>query len=144
MKSFLNLLFCCLPLLLGAQNNITGTWKGIITQDEGGYRTNYDMELVLKQEGDKITGRSTVRVDDIFAVMDLEGEMVSGGYFRFQEKAIVDFKKVEGLEWCIKRGQLLLKFEKDEVKLEGFWQGTTSFSTCIPGKIFVKKMSPRA
>ena len=144
MKTSYLCLLLFLPFLLGAQTNISGTWKGIITQDEGGYRSNYDMELVLKQEGDKITGRSTVRVDDIFAVMELEGEITSGGYLRFQESQIVDSKKAESLEWCIKRGQLLLKFEKDEWKLEGFWQGATSFSTCIPGKIFLKKSKVRA
>ena len=144
MKTLLSALILCLPILLTAQNNVSGTWKGIITQDEGGYRSTYDMELVLKQDGNKVTGRSTVRVDDIFAVMVLEGEITGGGYFRFQESQIVDSKRAENLEWCIKRGQLLLKAEKDEWKLEGFWQGSTSFSQCIPGKIFLKKTVPRA
>lgn len=140
---FLFLLFS-LPVLLGAQTNISGTWKGIITQDEGGYRSTYDMELILKQEGDRVTGRSIVRVDDIYAEMDLEGEITSGGYFRFQETQIVESKKAENIEWCIKRGQLLVRYDKDEVKLEGFWQGITSFSTCIPGKIFLKRSTIRA
>ena len=144
MKTYFLALFAFLPILLGAQTNISGTWKGIITQDEGGFRDTYDMELFLKQEGTRITGRSTVRVDDIFAVMELEGEITEGGYFRFMEIQIVESKKIETIEWCIKRGQLLVKHEKDEWKLEGLWQGTTSFSSCIPGKIFLKKMVPRA
>lgn len=145
MKPFFSLLLFLLPFLALAQTpNISGTWKGIITQDEGGYRSTYDLELVLKQEGNKVTGRSYVRVDDIFAVMELEGEFSGGVFFRFQESQIVDAKKFEGLEWCIKRGQLLLKQEKDTWKLEGFWQGNTNVSTCIPGKIYLKKATPRA
>jgi len=144
MKTSYLFLFLFLPFFMAGQTNISGTWKGIITQNEGGYRSNYDMELVLKQDGNKVTGRSTVRVDDIYAIMDLEGEIISDGYFRFQERQIIEAKTAESLEWCIKRGQLLLKFEEDEVKLEGFWQGMTSFSACIPGKIFLKRSVSRA
>jgi hypothetical protein len=85
-----------------------------------------------------------VKIDDIFASMELEGEFSGGVIFRFQETAIVDSKKFEGLEWCVKRGQLLFKQDKEGWKLEGFWQGVTEFSTCIPGKIFLKKANPRA
>ncbi|MFZ2900759.1 MAG: hypothetical protein WA004_19150 [Saprospiraceae bacterium] len=132
------------PLLLAGQINLSGTWKGIITQDEGGYRSTYDFELVIKQDGNKITGRSFVKIDDIFATMELEGEFSGGVIFRFQETAIVDSKKFDGLEWCVKRGQLLFKQDKEGWKLEGFWQGVTEFTTCIPGKIFLKKANPRA
>jgi len=143
-KSGLSFLILAFPLLLAGQTNLSGTWKGIITQDEGGYRSTYDFELVIKQDGNKITGRSFVRIDDIFATMELEGEFSAGVIFRFQETAIVDSKKFEGLEWCVKRGQLLFKQDKEGWKLEGFWQGVTEFSTCIPGKIFLKKANPRA
>lgn len=132
------------PLLLSGQINLSGTWKGIITQDEGGYRSTYDFELIIKQDGNKITGRSFVKIDDIYASMELEGEFSGGVIFRFQETAIVDSKKFDGLEWCVKRGQLLFKQDKEGWKLEGFWQGVTEFSTCIPGKIFLKKANPRA
>lgn len=145
MRPTLSLVFLCLLLLpLSAQTNLSGTWKGIITQDEGGYRSTYDFELVIKQDGNKISGKSYVRIDDIFAVMELEGEFSGGVIFRFQETAIIDSKKFEGLEWCVKRGQLLFKQDKEGLKLEGFWQGVTEFSTCIPGKIFLKKANPRA
>jgi hypothetical protein len=143
-KSGLAFLVLFFPLLLAGQINLSGTWKGIITQDEGGYRSTYDFELVIRQDGNKITGRSFVKIDDIFATMELEGEFSGGVIFRFQETAIVDSKKFEGLEWCFKRGQLLFKQDKEGWKLEGFWQGATEFSTCIPGKIFLKKANPRA
>lgn len=137
-------LIAFLPLLLGAQADISGTWKGIITQNEGGFRANYDFEMVIKQEGKKITGRSYVRLDNIFCTMELEGEMGRKGYFRFKETRMVDSKKIEGLEWCIKRGQLLLNTDDEVWKLEGFWQGDTEYSSCIPGKVFLKKSVPRA
>ncbi len=143
-KSGLSCLLLFLPILLAGQINLSGTWKGIITQDGGGYRSTYDFEMIIKQDGNKITGRSLVKVDDIHATMELEGEFSGGVIFRFQETAIIDSKKFEGLEWCVKRGQLLFKQNKEGWKLEGFWQGVTEFNACIPGKISLKKVNPRA
>ena len=143
MRVFFIILFL-LPITLNAQPKLSGTWKGIITQNEGGWRSNYDFELVIDQDGKTFSGRSIVRIDDIYAVMEMQGEISNDAFVRFQESRIMESKSVEGIEWCIKRGQLLLKQEEDGWKLEGFWQGSTSFSTCIPGKIFLKKVKPRA
>ena len=76
--------------------------------------------------------------------MELKGEITNGKHVRFQEIRILDFKTAEGIEWCVKRGQLLLIMDEDGWRLEGFWQGTTSFSNCIPGKILLKKTKARA
>ncbi len=125
-------------------DNLNGSWVGTITQDEGGYRSDYEFEMYLKQEGDKITGRSYVYVDNIYAEMELVGELHSGFFFRFQEVKMLDFEKFEGMEWCIKKGQLLIKLDKDEWIMDGYWQGNTSFSDCIPGRVKLRRVKPRA
>ena len=130
--------------MLLAQSNISGQWFGTITQNEGGFRSKYDFELYLFQEGNKIKGRSYVYVDNIYAVMELIGELQGGQYLKFKEIKMVDFSEMEGMEWCIKQAQLFLKLEHKTMRLEGNWQGDTSFGTCIPGKIFLKKTIPRA
>lgn len=124
--------------------DFSGSWVGVITQNEGGYRSKYDFEMVLVQNGDKITGRTYVTVEGIFAEMELEGEVHKGSYLRWHETKILHSRKSDGMEWCIKRGQLELKKEKDLLRLEGFWSGETTFGDCIPGKIVLKKGIPRA
>lgn len=125
-------------------DNLTGSWVGTITQDEGGYRSVYEFEMYLKQEGDEIIGRSYVYVDNIYAEMELKGELHSGFFFRFQETKMLDYEKFEGMEWCIKKGQLLIKLDKDQWIMDGYWQGNTSFSDCIPGKVKLRRIKPRA
>ena len=124
--------------------DLTGQWKGSITQDPAKYKALYEFEVYLKQKGNIITGHSFVYVDSIHAQMTLRGELHSNVFFRFEELEIVDYKASMGMEWCIKKGQLILKEEKGVWKLEGFWQGNTSFSECVPGKIFLEKKIPRA
>ncbi|MEO1628416.1 MAG: hypothetical protein AAFV25_24935, partial [Bacteroidota bacterium] len=57
---------------------------------------------------------------------------------------MIDYKVRDGMEWCDKRYQLVLKREEDDWVIEGYWQGDTNFSACVPGRIFLRKTSPRA
>ena len=91
-----------------------------------------------------ITGRSYVYVDSIYAEMNLIGDVHSGIYLQLEDEKILDHLELHGMEWCIKTYQLLLKQNGDVLRLEGHWQGKTSFSTCVPGRIFLKKTVPRA
>ena len=139
--------FLILPLLfftfLGfAQTDISGNWIGTITQNEGGYRSKYKFELFLFQDGSEITGRSYVYVDDIYAEMILRGRII-GNTLSFQETEIIQFKELQGMEWCIKSCLLQLSRLGKKMKLEGKWEGTTSFGTCIPGNVFLQKIEPR-
>ena len=130
--------------MLPAQGNLTGLWQGTITQDEGGYRSEYTFEVFIKQEGKNITGRSYVFVDDIYATMIISGTLHSNIYMMLEDEDIINFKVNDGMEWCLKKYQLVFKEGGGMQRLEGFWQGNTSFSTCIPGKVFLKKIVPRA
>lgn len=144
MKSlFLSLLLCFLFLGLEAQD-LNGYWKGTITQNEGGYRSEYVLELWIYQKEDSIIGKSYVFVDNIYAEMEISGSIHSDVYLQIKDDKIISHEELEGMEWCIKSYQLLLKQTGGVMRLEGHWQGITSFSSCIPGKIYLKKSIPRA
>ncbi len=136
------LLICCLSHMLVAQKlpDLSGCWRGVITQDKGGFRPEYGMEMYLIQKGNRITGRSFVYFEKYYAEMELEGEVLDGNILQFKEKKINAHKKIEGMEWCLKQATLsLLKAE-----LKGAWEGSTSFGPCVPGKIVLKRSIPRA
>ncbi|HMO41018.1 MAG TPA: hypothetical protein PKC76_03070 [Saprospiraceae bacterium] len=131
--------------LLTAQSEpFTGYWRGVITQDEGGFRPEYGMELYLIQKGDKVTGRTFVYFENVYAEMELEGEVLAGKILQFRETKITAAKRVEGMEWCLKQAVLTLMKTGDPWRLEGAWNGATSFGPCIPGKILLRKGIPRA
>ncbi|MEM9889150.1 MAG: hypothetical protein AAF849_24980 [Bacteroidota bacterium] len=140
------ILFVCSisPSFLFAQVDFSGLWKGIITQDEGGYKTEYGFELYLQQEGSRVVGRSYVVDGTLYAEMDLKGNIYNKNYLRFQELKIVDFTIVENMEWCIKKGHLILQFKGDKAYLTGVWKGITSFGDCIPGRIELERKIIRA
>lgn len=147
MKSFLIILFACFSFPLLAQSDFGGVWVGEITQNEGGYRSEYYFEFHVNEISDDgvVYGKTYVKVDTIFAKMEFTGKINSGVYLMFQEKDIITSKKFVGMDWCIKRGQLLLRKQEDGTYiLDGFWQGKTSFSDCIPGKIALRRGIPRA
>ncbi len=142
-KYLIHIVLICSPLLLFGQTGIEGTWKGTITQYEGGFRTEYGMELMLNLQDDgKLTGKSYVYVDDIYAIMEVEGSLFNKVFIKLEDTKIVDSKIVERLQWCIKNYQLTLK--EAGSSLEGFWQGSTKDSQCIPGRIFLRRKTPKA
>lgn len=147
MKILLLFSFCCLITTGFAQKtnatNIGGCWRGKITQNQGGIRPEYMMELYLAQKGTKVIGRSFVYFDKVYAEMQLEGEF-KDGVLVFKESKLLAYKKLEGMEWCMKGAILNLIKSGNPWKLEGAWTGNTSFGPCIPGKIYLKKSIPRA
>lgn len=143
MKFKITILCCMFSMSLLAQQEIIGSWKGILTQNEGGFRSKYEFELYLKLDGDKITGRSYVYIDDIFAEMDLEGLFLDDQTIWFQETKLGFNKILPGMQWCIKNGKLALKRTGASWKLEGYWEGQTPLSNCVPGKIFLQRVIPR-
>ncbi|NJK83858.1 MAG: hypothetical protein HC912_08645 [Saprospiraceae bacterium] len=57
------------------QYDFSGHWKGIITKVENGVVTKFQFELYLVQRGIKVVGRSYVRSGDMYAEMEIEGEI---------------------------------------------------------------------
>ncbi|MCB0704710.1 MAG: hypothetical protein KDC34_05345 [Saprospiraceae bacterium] len=147
MKSYLLFFFSLIAFSVAAQSDFAGVWVGTITQNEGGYRSEYYFEFHINEIDDDglVYGKTFVKVDTIFAKMEFTGKIQSGVYLQFQESEILTDKKFVGMDWCLKRGQLIIrKDENEEFILEGYWQGKTSFSECIPGKILLRRGVPRA
>ena len=126
-------------------DSLAGNWTGVITQNEGGYASEYKFRMYLEIEGDKVSGRSFVTLGKIHATMELEGEIIGDQSFSFKELRILDEKSHEGMEWCYKSGFLLISREKGKVMLKGPWSGKTKDeSACIPGDIILQRTAPRA
>lgn len=142
-KLLVLLAFLTLNTALVAQEELLGQWTGIITQDDGGYRSEYGFELYLKKKGNLITGRSYVYVDNIYAEMALSGFFVGEEMFHFTESRVVESRDLPTLEWCLKGAELKLKRVGKGWELSGRWQGTTVGGNCIPGEIILKKVVPR-
>jgi hypothetical protein len=138
----LTLLLFALPA--AAQIDLSGSWTGTLTQDAGGYRSNYRFEMYLVQKGSQLTGRTYVSVDDINAVLEIVGDVVGNNLVRFRETKFVKYTELETMEWCYKTGVLELKRSGSTLRLQGTWEGMTSFGRCIPGKIFLTRQKPQA
>ena len=143
MKYFWLFVFLLLSSFCIAQPDISGEWRGVITQNEGGFRSEYKFEMYFVQKGKQLTGRSYVYFDKAYAQMELIGSFTGKNTISFQELKIVDFTVLSGLEWCIKRGNLQLKKYRGQWQLVGDWSGATSFGPCIPGKVRLKKIKPQ-
>lgn len=144
MKKIICIAFIFLSFSSFGQDNLTGLWLGEITQEEGGFAPDYTFEIYITQKGNKIIGRSYVFVDEIYASFDISGDVNNEIYIELKDSEILENKVNDGMEWCLKQYQLVFKMKNGIPCLEGFWQGKTSFSTCIPGKVFLKKQVPRA
>lgn len=144
MKKIIWIVFLFFSFSSFGQDNLTGLWLGKITQEEGGFAPDYTFEIYITQKGNKIKGRSYVYVDEIYASFDISGEINNEIYLELKDSDILENKVNDGMEWCLKKYQLVFKMKNGTPNLEGFWQGKTSFSTCIPGKVFLKKQVPRA
>ena len=61
-----------------------------------------------------------------------------------QEVEIIKADALPNGEWCVKNIILKRFFEKNEIIWRGEWTGKTSFSSCSPGKIYLKRSIKRA
>lgn len=138
------ILFLAASWALPAQPELLGAWEGVITQDEGGYRSEYHFEMYIKKEGKLYSGRTYVAVDEIFAEMALSGFVVDNTTFHFTETRIIRSRDQPQLEWCIKGGSLKLKRTYKGWELRGRWQGAAGDGGCIPGEIILTKIVPKA
>jgi len=143
--------FCALTLLMALSTNLlaqpvdlTGQWKGVLTQREGGYRSEYQFEIYLIHDKDEIRGRSYVAVENIEATMVLTAEFSADQLLRFRESGIIQATELQNLEWCLKTATLKLKRQGNTWKLIGEWRGQAPMGPCIPGKIFLTRVIPRA
>ncbi len=124
--------------------DVSGTWEGIITQEEGGILGEYTFKIFIKVDEDgNAKGTAYVKADelDIYAIMGFKGKF-DGEYMDIEEDEILREKRVEDIFWCLKEYRLQL-LSAGTLRLEGKWSGYTSTGACIPGKIYLKKSAPR-
>ena len=146
MKQLLIILFLFVGTAMAAQETFAGVWTGVITQNEGGYRSEYYFEFHVNEITDEgvVYGKTYVMVDSIFAKMTFTGRIENGTYLVFREDEITRSQKFDDMYWCLKSGQLVLeRGEQGAWRLEGFWFGTSEIGVCIPGKIHLKRGEPR-
>lgn len=133
-----------LPVCLTAQLSFTGLWKGTITSNDGQKIDTYYFEMYLYQVGEKVVGRTLVKADSLYAEIEVEGSIYNKTYLRFQDKKIVTSTKLEGMEWCLKKGHLVVRQVDGHREISGIWEGHTSFSVCRPGRIELSLIPARA
>ncbi|MBP7184427.1 MAG: hypothetical protein KBA06_02885 [Saprospiraceae bacterium] len=124
---------------------LDGKWTGTITQNKGGYKTSYVMELYIVQKGNKITGKSYVKSDDIYAYFEIQGSTTNDyKLITFHDTKILKEKHFDNMEWCFKNAVLKLVIQKGVHHLEGDWSGKTKTTDCVPGKIYLQRARQRA
>lgn len=142
---------CCLLSSLAVSQEISGHWRGTLTQYSASGLIEYEFSLSLYEENGKITGESYVAVQDFYAIESLSGEY-NDNVLTFQEKEIVRQKRIsENVFWCIKNGSLTLHVEEDGLSLKGWWAGfiynsllPEGITKCDDGYVILKKETERA
>ena len=137
------LAFLWCGLSFGQAPNLKGMWTGRLTQNEGGYRTDYAFEVYFQQSGPLLKGRTYVSTSGIYGEMTFTGQKL-GSVLHLQEHELTYSRKPVDLAWCFKSIQLQMVQRGNEWYLEGPWQGKSEFGTCIPGWIVLKRVVPRA
>jgi len=122
---------------------IAGTWKGVLTQDRGGYKPEYDFQLKLSVQDGHIVGSSYVSVNSIYANWKLQGALKDDVLY-FRETTLGPHTQMDELYWCLKEGKLHLKMIDYQWVLYGSWSGNSDLGACVPGKIRLIKVVPQA
>ncbi len=138
------LLFACFALTGSHAQNISGTWEGLITQDQGGVAAQYTFKIYLKaSDNEEVSGTAFVALEDmdIYASMHFSGTF-DGTYLNLKEEEILREKMVEDFFWCLKKYRLKL-LPGEKLRLEGPWSGYTRDGGCVPGEIYLTKSFPR-
>ena len=108
--------------------------------------TSFDIELYLKDDNGTLSGTTIISGQEIHPRIEVEGTFKSGLSIFLKDTEIKDNKVKTDvrMEWCLKQYILLLKKVDEEWILEGHWHGKTSFMTCTPGKVVLRKGVERA
>jgi Fe-S-cluster containining protein len=160
MKALLLYLLLFFPFLLSAQD-LTGFWKGKLTQDSGGYAPEYVLEVNIVQKKNNLYGNTLaysgttvvskiafngyIDADSIYLREDIEGVMKKvypQGFGLCIKNLILKYKKESGgLETLTGRwdGKPIEKLKKEEKDPDAFSLFTKSDGDCIPGYIFLSK-----
>lgn len=105
-----------------AKLDLNGKWIGTRNQyswDKQTFIESFQYEFDLKQEGDIVTGTSTIiSSNGEYADMKLEGFLV-GNKLHFAETEVKSAIRPDGKVWCFKSGELYFTKDGDNLKLTG-------------------------
>jgi hypothetical protein len=159
MKKLLLYLIIFIPSFIYGQD-LTGFWKGKLTQDSGGYAPEYVLEVNITQKNKNLYGHTLAYSGQtVISKISFSGYIEKDSIYLIEDKDKV-IKKVlpEDFSLCIKN--LILKYKKEEGGLEtltGRWTGkpldklkkndyndlfslfTEQDGDCLPGYIFLSK-----
>ena len=125
--------------------DISGIWRGTLTQGPGGCFRVYNIEMQIDLKGSVISGASYHYSD----ITNYVKEEFSGSYaaetkgLRINEQKVLTFKVPSDCIPCIKQYTLVHeKHDKKEV-LTGEWGGVTmnNSAVCPPGKITLSRVA---
>jgi hypothetical protein len=159
MKKLLLYLFIFIPIYVNAQD-LTGFWKGKLTQDSGGYAPEYVLEVNITQKNKNLYGNTLaysgqtvvskisfngyIDKDSVYLKEYREGVMkqvLPPGFSLCIKNLILKYKKeAGGLETLTGRwdGKPIDKIKKDEDK-DAFSLFTDQDGDCLPGFVFLSK-----
>ncbi|MEL6659187.1 MAG: hypothetical protein AAFR36_22195 [Bacteroidota bacterium] len=125
-------------------SSVQGQWVGTLTQDQGGYLSDYTFEVFFQtDQNGQLAGKSYVYAPNVVGIFTFTGTK-RGQVYYLEEQDIRFSRKPEDLSWCFKTMQLRLVRKDKEWHLEGPWQGTSDYGGCIPGWISLRWIPPRA
>ena len=128
---------------LQAQKNFGGNWEGTITMErEGQIVFSSKFVLSLIQDSSRVEGRSCVWNENAKALFSVSGT-IKDNQLTINDLKAIESDQIPLGEWCLKSMLLRLIPQRKHDKLEGSWQGKTSFSQCTPGKIALKRITDR-
>jgi hypothetical protein len=137
------LLLSLLPLYTMAAEDLSGIWKGTLTQGPGGCYPNYFLELQINLTGDRITGKAYDYYDKAHYV-----KMTFSGRYNAQthrlvliEDRVLEADIPADCQPCVKTYDLNYSRNGNLEELTGDWKGVYSDKNliCPPGKIKLQK-----
>jgi len=137
------ILYCLLTSCSLFAEDISGIWKGTLTQGPGGCYPHYFLELQITISNDRITGKAYDYYDkEHFVKMSFTGRYNAQTHrLVLIEKSILQQDIPSECSPCIKTYDLNYSREGDDEMLKGDWKGIMQDKqlACPPGKIFLKK-----
>jgi hypothetical protein len=132
------------PSLDTISTNLTGVWIGELLQNEGGIAEKFEFSTQLRHHGIFMSGTAYVKLQGIYAEMELSGYQLPNGSWKLTETKILRDSKPEALLWCMKLYELRVDYTADGIILHGPWWGSTIQNPCIPGSVRLKRKGKSA
>ncbi|CAH1002086.1 hypothetical protein LEM8419_03003 [Neolewinella maritima] len=136
------ILLALTPAVVKAQlaDDLSGTWSGLLLQNEGGIADKFELFFDLQQIGLAVKGTAFVKLGELQAEMKLSGYRAPSGNWRITETKILRNNKAGlAISWCMKDYDLRVDYRKGELVLTGPWWGNSEYGPCIPGSITLKR-----